>query len=136
MIFKLNWLNLKHANKNPSKKSLNIEKYKQTNMRNASLMKSEQQEFVKNHDLYFANQILITRLALELFTLRLRTIGSILRVIHLTKSRWLKEYDQNWWTWPKNWQRRMLTWWIWPKIYKILPQRPTLTGGYDQKSKS
>ena len=31
MIFKLNWLKVKHANKNPSKKSLNIEKHKQTN---------------------------------------------------------------------------------------------------------
>ena len=32
-----------------------------------------------------------------------------LRVIHLTESRWRNEYDQNWWTWPKNCQLRTLT---------------------------
>ena len=31
------------------------------------------------------------------------------RVIHLTESRWLNEFDRNWWTWPKNWQRWRLT---------------------------
>ena len=31
------------------------------------------------------------------------------RAIHLTKSRWPNEYDQNCWTWPKNWQQQTLT---------------------------
>ena len=27
----------------------------------------------------------------------------------MTDSRWLNEYDQNWWTWPKNSHQRTLT---------------------------
>ena len=32
-----------------------------------------------------------------------------MRVIGLTESRWSNEFDQKQWTWPKNWQRRILT---------------------------
>ena len=44
------------------------------------------------------------------FCIPMLTINIILlrkRVIHLTESRWPNEYDQNRWTWPKNWQ-----WWM------------------------
>ena len=33
----------------------------------------------------------------------------LLRIIHLTESRWQYEYDRNRWTWPKNSHRQTLT---------------------------
>ena len=56
-----------------------------------------------------------------------------MRLVDLTESRWLNEYDQNRWIWPKNYHRQMLTFkldwnittmtninmWIWPKTYVV-----------------